>query len=334
MGQKSFSNNVTNSKIHKKTLFGFLDLESTRKGLNPMFTYNTQSLTLFFISIIPFTFSLVSNKVFELSWFFLFIALDLLVVGLILKPITYYKNGVDIAKTNSFSNLMFNSHFEKSETERFIWLLFPRVLIYTLISFLSVNYLSQKDYVLVTVLYLGSWVIIVSLLIIFIIISAILVSIGMTIDDYNKKGTTHSAIQSFRQEISKSALELDKVISSIKSYNNPRFSEENRKRIADLLFKVRNYLVIDDRSDPTFTNDMKIKFVQTEKELSEELLTNLKNDKCVVCYTPLTNSTGQYLVCPICGHGGHKNHVEEWFKTKTTCPSCSSDVSSSNFLLL
>ena len=161
-----------------------------------------------------------------------------------------------------------------------------------------------------------------------------MVGVGMTLDDYNSKGSTHKAIESIRLQLSKSALELDKVIAGVKSYNEPILSEDNRQKIANVLYKIRNYLVIDNQDDPSYTQEMKVKFVQAEKDLSNELLDNLKKDKCVVCYTSLNNSTGQFLVCPICGHGGHKEHIKEWFKSKTVCPSCSSDVTSNNFLLL
>ena len=67
--------------------------------------------------------------------------------------------------------------------------------------------------------------------------------------------------------------------------------------------------------------------------MSNDLLSSLKKDKCVVCYSGLSTVTGPLLACPICGHGGHKEHLEEWFKSKTVCPSCGSDVTSSNYLV-
>ena len=334
MVQKVLPDEEKNLKAKKTALYGSIDLESVRKNINPPLRVNAQSLLLFFLSFIFFAFSLPNYSIEEIKWFFLFVTFDFFLSGLVLLPFKYYEGGIDIAKTNDYSALLYNSHIERSEGKRFILLFLPRVLFYGIVSYFGLSFFSQKNFIIGTVLFLGPWIIVVFTLIIILIIGPILVGIGATIDDYMNKGTTHKALRNIRLSISKSALELDKVISSLKRINDPRLSEQNRRRIANVLYSVRNYLVIDDQNDPSYTPEMKVKFVQTEKELTKQLFNNLKNDKCVVCYTPLSNSNGPFLVCPICSHGGHKDHIEQWFTSKTVCPSCSSDVISSNFLIL
>jgi len=62
---------------------------------------------------------------------------------------------------------------------------------------------------------------------------------------------------------------------------------------------------------------------------------------CSTCNTPLENGwsckkckkivaqcsfcnqkvKGLYVWCQICGHGGHSNHISDWFSVEETCPS-------------
>jgi DnaJ-class molecular chaperone len=161
-----------------------------------------------------------------------------------------------------------------------------------------------------------------------------MVALGLLLEDYLNEGSSHRAWTGFRQEVSNSALELDKLISKINNSQNTRFNKDSRQKLAKTLFKLRNFLVLENQTDSNYSTDLKVKFVNAEKEFSQKLLDNLRDDKCVVCYTNLNNSKGQLLACPQCGHGGHKDHLEEWFKNKTSCPACKSDLSTSQFLLL
>lgn len=71
--------------------------------------------------------------------------------------------------------------------------------------------------------------------------------------------------------------------------------------------------------------------------ISEDLLEQIKDDKCLICYKSLTDpSTGNntLVICPQCGHGGHKNHTFVWFKEKKTCPYCKAVIKANEVLIL
>ena len=38
---------------------------------------------------------------------------------------------------------------------------------------------------------------------------------------------------------------------------------------------------------------------------------------CTICRLPVT---GLSIVCPVCGHGGHLQHVQDWFADHHRCP--------------
>ena len=42
---------------------------------------------------------------------------------------------------------------------------------------------------------------------------------------------------------------------------------------------------------------------------------------CAICALPVK---GSYVWCQGCGHGGHADHLREWFRTETGCPVCGS----------
>lgn len=76
---------------------------------------------------------------------------------------------------------------------------------------------------------------------------------------------------------------------------------------------------------------------QQAMEMSEELLAQLKDDRCLVCYKKIAPAEGERVsvaVCPNCGHGGHQEHVLPWFTSKETCPSCKTPVKPSDLLYL
>lgn len=75
-------------------------------------------------------------------------------------------------------------------------------------------------------------------------------------------------------------------------------------------------------------------------ELNDELLKQLENEKCLICYKDLKpdetnhNNTDFICVCPQCGHGGHKSHILPWFDANKSCPYCKASISSNEVLIL
>ena len=314
--------------------FGPFNLFSIRNNLNPDLSFNTHTLILLFSSVILLTLSASSAKYPGLDLFLLLFAIDSLIASLLVKPIYRFKGGYEVVKLEDLKNLIINSEIPLGEIKTYSKFLIARLVIYIIMLQTSIEVFLRTNFAM---LYFSSfliWFAIIAFLGTLFIFTLGMAGLRIIIEDYLNEGSSHKAWKGFRLEISNSALELDKLISRINNSNTSRINKDYRKKLAGTLFKLRNYLVIDNQPDPNYTPEMKIKFVQAEKDITAKLLSNLQKDKCVVCYSKLDGTTGPFLVCPICGQGGHKEHVEEWFKNKTICPGCNSDLSSSNFLVL
>lgn len=333
MVQKA-EDSLFNEKVVKDTSFGSYDLVSLRKKMNPVFTFNSKSLILLFATLLFFTIILNGNMFLDVNLFILLITLDLTVSSVLIKPFAYHKEGYIIKNSNDLKVLLYETDITLDTFSSYGKFFIPRIIVYALMLQTTIKVMLQNNYVALHAFVFYLWTFIVSILGILFLISISMAGMGLLIDDYLREGTSHKAWKNIRLEISNSALELDNLISRINNSNSSVLNQDNKQRLAGTLFKLRNFLVIENQQDPTYTPDMKIRFTQAERDISEELLQNLKKDKCVVCYSQLANSAGPFLVCPICGQGGHKDHIEEWFTTKANCPGCTTDLSSSSFLLL
>ena len=71
-------------------------------------------------------------------------------------------------------------------------------------------------------------------------------------------------------------------------------------------------------------------------ELNDELLNQLESEKCLICYKDLKNNENrdELVVCPQCGHGGHRSHIYEWFQSNKTCPYCKAQITVDQVLIL
>lgn len=323
-------NIITKGKVH--TFLGDFNLYSVKSSLKPVFTFNVHSILLILVSLVVFIISAM-NIGQLLNVFLLIVSIDLLISSLIVKPLNYYKNGYEITKSVEINRMFVNYELSSKEIKNFLKFFSLRAILYFLLT-LTIIPINYPDLTKYRVYFYLLWSLIFSVLALIGVIMLILVGTGLLIDDYLNEGSTHKALRDLRLEISKSALELDKVITRINKSQNSVINAEYRSKLAGTLFKLRNYLVINNTEDETYTPEMKVRFIQTEKQYSQELLENLQRDKCVVCYSQLKNSHGPYLVCPLCGQGGHKDHIEEWFTSKSTCPGCKADLSSSSFLIL
>lgn len=334
MTQRTEQSNGPEKKGTINTALGSFNLYYLRNDMNPIFSFNTHTIILLIASIILLILSAVSIHYPGVDLLFLLLAIDTLIASIIVKPIFYFKDGYEVHKANDLKRMIINQEIMLSEIKNYLVFLLIRLIIYVLILFTPINNFLRTNLYEIQAYTYGLWLLVLSVIGFLFIISIIMVALGYIIDDYLNEGTSHKALKGLRLEISNSALELDNVISRITNSQNTVINQQYRQKLAGALFKLRNYLVIENQPDPNYTPEMKIKFVNAEKEFSMELLENLRNDKCVVCYAQLQNATGLFLVCPICGQGGHKEHIEEWFTSKTICPGCNSDLTASNFLLL
>ena len=128
---------------------------------------------------------------------------------------------------------------------------------------------------------------------------------------------------------------LGKVIESIKDPNNlnfggkelsPKYREKLAKSLAAIKEKIQPTSLSGEESESLTEEE-----IQAQEIISDELLNQLKNDRCIVCYGDFKDQENlSVLICPQCGQGGHSNHLESYIDSNNgQCPVCrqKSDVS-------
>ena len=53
-------------------------------------------------------------------------------------------------------------------------------------------------------------------------------------------------------------------------------------------------------------------------ETGSKFAENTQTPRCSICGLPVV---GESVWCPVCGHGGHIEHIKTWFSKDTRCPS-------------
>ena len=121
---------------------------------------------------------------------------------------------------------------------------------------------------------------------------------------------------------------LDKLIESIKDPNNLNFggkkiSPKYREKLAQSLASLKEKIQSPDKSGSE-VEDYSTVDSQAEELISDELLNQLKNDRCIVCYAGFKNQTNiKVLICPQCGQGGHFDHLKQYIDSNNgLCPVC------------
>jgi rRNA maturation endonuclease Nob1 len=121
---------------------------------------------------------------------------------------------------------------------------------------------------------------------------------------------------------------LDKLIDSIKDPNNLHFggkelSPKYREKLAKTLDALKEKIVT-----PPITGEevesLTQEEIKAEELITEELISQLRNDRCIICYADFQDQENiSVLICPQCGQGGHFNHLESYIKSNNgQCPVC------------
>ena len=130
---------------------------------------------------------------------------------------------------------------------------------------------------------------------------------------------------------------LNKLINDVEDPSQFKFgsnslSSNQRVRLERSLADIRNKIgksSFDEQTEDTSEDNKKA------LAISEELLQELRNDPCIVCYGSLKSDKPiPVIVCPRCGRGGHANHLEDWIGAKGTCPVCREQIGSELFFHL
>ena len=132
---------------------------------------------------------------------------------------------------------------------------------------------------------------------------------------------------------------VNRIESAVQDLNDPdkphTLSDTQREKLAQSLNTLRTK-IITESLDGEPTNEEAQKIV----EITEELMNQVRNDKCPICLKSLnpnaldTNSSSEVSICPNCGHGGHQNHFVPWIKEKQTCPFCKISIKPNQLLEL
>ena len=144
---------------------------------------------------------------------------------------------------------------------------------------------------------------------------------------------TAPKIETFRSKT------IDRIDSAVDDLNNPdkphRLSDTQREKLAQSLNGLRTKIIRDSiDGEPTD------KEAQEIVEITEELMDQVRNDKCPICLKSLnpndldSKSSLNVSICPNCGHGGHQNHFMPWIKEKQTCPFCKVSIKPNQLLEL
>ncbi len=121
---------------------------------------------------------------------------------------------------------------------------------------------------------------------------------------------------------------LDKLIESINDTNNLHFggkeiSPKYREKLAQTLSSLKEKIQSPNESGST-TKDYFVDDSKAEEIIRHELLNQLKNDRCIVCYAGFKNQKNvNVLLCPQCGQGGHFDHLKQYIDNNNgLCPVC------------
>lgn len=109
----------------------------------------------------------------------------------------------------------------------------------------------------------------------------------------------------------------------IKIGNFHVLSEKNRKNLANSLQTLSKSFE-SNTEDTIWNREEKI-------EWEDNLEIRLAGENCLVCFQPL-KAGERVSICPLCGYGGHENHMIEWLKIKQNCPLCRESITKESLI--
>ena len=133
---------------------------------------------------------------------------------------------------------------------------------------------------------------------------------------------------------------VDKIDSFTETVKNPKkltmLSTNQRDYLAQRLAGIRTKLAKEQEKTGSETIEPTLEEAKEILELNDELLNQLKTEKCLICYKDLESNdhVEELVICPECGHGGHKSHIYSWFQTNKSCPYCKAKISVEQVLIL
>lgn len=153
--------------------------------------------------------------------------------------------------------------------------------------------------------------------------------------------STNQMIIKAREKIDQSrdyvADKIDNLAETIKDQNKlSRLSSNQRDYLAQRLANIRTKIAREQQQSGSSEFEPTVEEAKEIVEINDELLAQLKTEKCLICYKDLesTDHVDELVICPQCGHGGHKGHIYSWFQSNKTCPYCKAHISVDQVLIL
>ena len=132
---------------------------------------------------------------------------------------------------------------------------------------------------------------------------------------------------------------VDKIDSLSEAVTSPdkltRLSSTKKDYLAQRLASIRNKIAKNHQESGSSTFEPSLEEAYEILELNDELMKQLEHETCLICYKHLIN-TGNHediVLCPQCGHGGHRSHIFSWFETNKSCPYCKGHITTDQVLI-
>ena len=132
----------------------------------------------------------------------------------------------------------------------------------------------------------------------------------------------------------------EKIDSLSENVQNPEkfssLSSNQRDYLAQRLASLRNKIATKQQAEGSSIFEPTIEEAYEIIELNDELLKQLESETCLICIKPLKSEENhkELVICPQCGHGGHRDHIYSWFETNKSCPYCKANITIDQVLIL
>lgn len=133
------------------------------------------------------------------------------------------------------------------------------------------------------------------------------------------------------------AEKLDNLTETVKSPEKlTQLSSNQKDYLAQRLASIRNKIAREQQTSGSANFEPTMEEALEIVEINEELMKQLIDEKCLICYKGMLDPDHheELVLCPQCGHGGHRSHIFSWFQTNKSCPYCKGQITTEQVLIL
>lgn len=131
----------------------------------------------------------------------------------------------------------------------------------------------------------------------------------------------------------------DKLDNLTETVKNPerltKLSSNQKDYLAQRLASIRNKIAKKQQESGSQAFEPTVEEAYEILELNDELMKQLEDETCLICYKHLRGDENHedIVLCPQCGHGGHRSHIFQWFETNKSCPYCKGHITTDQLLI-